>query len=105
MHVAHIQRVTQFFVNGVEIALLFHIEPRGVVKMGEFFLISSRDMVLFAIPFVSLILISQLRLNGIAKPPRGSASRSVRRCGMDLNGEPILRDPDGRLSGRRNRRK
>jgi len=73
--------------------------------MNESFLISGRDMVLFAIPFVSLILISQFRLNGIAKPLKKSVNQRMRRCGLDPNGEPILRDPDGRLSGTRNRRK
>jgi hypothetical protein len=94
-----------FFANGVEIALIFHVESRGDVEMNESFLISSRDMVLFAIPFVSIILISQFRLSAIAKPHKRSASQSARRCGMDLNGEPILRDPDGRVSEGPNRRK
>jgi hypothetical protein len=73
--------------------------------MSESFVISGRDMILFAIPFVSLILVSQFRLSGIAKPPKGSVSRSKRTCGINVNGEPVLRDPDGRVSGDRNRRK
>ena len=105
MHPAHLQRVTPLFANGVKIAPLLDVEPRGVVTVSESFFISGRDMVFFAIPFVSLILISQFRLNGIAKPLKKATNQRVRRCGMDLSGEPILRDPDGRLSEERNRRK
>jgi hypothetical protein len=62
-------------------------------------------MVFFAIPYVLLILVSQFRLDGIAKPLRKEVDRGTWRGGMDLSGEPILRDPDGRLSERRDRRK
>lgn len=63
--------------------------------MSETLLISGRDMVLFAIPFLSPIFISQFRMDGLAKPSKRSVNWGMQPCGMHSNREPIMRDPDG----------
>lgn len=67
--------------------------------MDEHILISSRDTLLVAVPFVFMLLITVLRLDQIIATPRGSMNRRRPPCGMDASGQPVLRDPDGRLSG------
>lgn len=59
---------------------------------------TSADTLLFAIPALGLLAASVFGLDGkmaqAAKPP----SHQSRLCGYDEQGEPILADPDGRLS-------
>lgn len=63
-------------------------------------LISGRDALLFAIPFIGLVFISLFRLDRVIAAPRESPVRHTRpACGVDEAGEPILCDPDGRRSG------
>jgi hypothetical protein len=73
--------------------------------MSESFLISGRDMVFYAIPFVLLTFACLFKLDGVATSSKQSANRRGSRCGASLNGEPVLRDPDGRLSEKCERRK
>jgi hypothetical protein len=61
-------------------------------------LISSRDTLLITIPFVLMLLISMFRLDEMIAAPRRSVGRRRSACGVDEFGEPILCDPDGRLS-------
>jgi len=67
--------------------------------LDEHILISGRDTLLIAIPFVLLLLFSVFRLDESMALPKGSLNRRRPACGIDKFGEPILRDPDGRLSG------
>jgi hypothetical protein len=62
-------------------------------------LVSGRDGLLVAIPFVLILLVSILRLDYLFATPKGSVNRRQQVCGMDESGEPILLDPDGRVSG------
>jgi hypothetical protein len=66
--------------------------------VGSTLVISGRDMVLFAIPSALLLLFSVFGLDQIIAAPKVPLSRRRPACGLDKHGEPILRDPDGRLS-------
>ena len=66
--------------------------------MDEHILISGRDTLLIAFPFVILLLFSVFRLGDSIASPKGTFGRRRPPCGTDQFGEPILRDPDGRLS-------
>jgi len=67
--------------------------------------ISSRDALLFAFPACLLLAFTVFRLGIGVAAPNVPLSRRRPKCGMDRFGEPILRDPDGKLSSmsRRNR--
>jgi hypothetical protein len=59
------------------------------------------DTILFGIPFIALLFLGFFRLDQVfasrnqsIEPPQRAFS------GLDEDGEPIVRDPDGRLSGR-----
>jgi hypothetical protein len=65
--------------------------------MHEDILISGRDTLLFAIPFVLMLLISIFRLDEALATPKGAMKRRRPACGLNEAGEPILRDPDGRV--------
>ena len=67
--------------------------------MGQNTLVSGRDALLVAIPFLLILLVSIFRLDYLFATPKGLASRRQQVCGMDESGEPILLDPDGRVSG------
>jgi hypothetical protein len=67
--------------------------------VGQNTLISGRDALLVAIPFVLILLVSIFRLDYIFARPKGAANRRQAVCGMDESGEPILLDPDGHASG------
>ncbi len=73
--------------------------------MDQHILISTRDTLLFAVPFFFMLLITLFRLDQIIAAPKGSFTQQRPRCGVDPTGEPILCDPDGRLSGIRPRRR
>lgn len=68
--------------------------------MGTNTLFFSKDAFLVAIPFLLLIVFAVFGLNdrlghaGTKEKPRR------RLCGVDGAGEPIMRDPDGKLSRR-----
>jgi hypothetical protein len=67
--------------------------------MEEHVLISGRDTLLIAIPFIVILMITMFRLDQILASPKQVVNGRRLACGMDKPGEPILRDPDGRLSG------
>jgi hypothetical protein len=60
-------------------------------------LVSGRDAFLVAIPFVFMLFLSVFRLD--ERLARHRAATTSRRPAMGMNeaGQPILRDPDGRL--------
>jgi hypothetical protein len=66
--------------------------------LGESIFSSNRDTLLVAIPFFIVLVISAFRLDQIIATPRIPLSRRRPRCGIDESGEPVLRDPDGKLS-------
>jgi hypothetical protein len=67
--------------------------------------LSGRDALLFALPSCFLLAFTVFRVGIGFATPKVPLSRRRPKCGMDRFGEPILRDPDGKLScmGRRNR--
>ena len=65
--------------------------------MHDTILISGRDSVLVAIPFVFMLFLNVFRLDETLARPRAATARSRPTSGMNEAGEPILRDPDGRL--------
>lgn len=73
--------------------------------MDQNILLSGRDSPLLAFPFVIFLFIAMFKLDQLIATPRGFMNRRRPPCGVDESGEPILRDPDGRLSGARRRRK
>jgi hypothetical protein len=73
--------------------------------MQEYLLLSSRDTLLIAVPFVVILMITIFRLDQIIASPREPLTGRRLACGLDEHGEPLLRDPDGRLSGPVRRRK
>jgi hypothetical protein len=66
--------------------------------MDKNILMSTTDTLLIAIPFVIMLLINVFRLDQIIAAPKAALSGRQLRCGTDRFGEPILCDPDGRLS-------
>jgi hypothetical protein len=62
---------------------------------------SSADTLLFAIPALGLLAASVFGLDERIACPEKQPSRQSRLCGYDEQGEPILTDPDGRLSSTR----
>jgi len=73
--------------------------------MHEWYLNSTRDTYLVAIPFLFILGLSLFRLDTIFGATRPSGNRRRPLCGMDENGEPLLADPDGRLSNPRPQRR
>jgi len=73
--------------------------------MDQSILMSGRDTLLVAIPLVLMIFFSIFRLDQIIARPRVSQIRRRPACGVNELGEPILCDPDGRLSGTRLRKR
>ena len=65
--------------------------------MHRMILSSGRDTLLVAIPFVAILLISIFRLDEALSTSQGALKRRRSVCGTDEDGEPILRDPDGRV--------
>jgi hypothetical protein len=72
--------------------------------MHEPILSSGRDTLLVAIPFVMMLFLSMFRLDEVLATPRGALNRRRPAPGLDEKGEPVLRDPDGSLSDRGQRR-
>ena len=58
-------------------------------------LVSGRDSLLIAVPFIVLLLSSVFGLDQLLATPKTAASRRRPACGIDEAGEPILYDPDG----------
>ena len=67
--------------------------------MDQSILMSGRDTLLVATPLLLMIFFSVFRLDQILARPKVSSIRRRPACGVDEFGEPILCDPDGRLSG------
>jgi hypothetical protein len=66
-------------------------------------LLSNKDTLLFAIPFLFMLFISVFRLDQVIAAPAGAQNRRPA-CGVDESGETILCDPDGRPSRIRKRK-
>ncbi len=66
--------------------------------MNEAFLSTGRDAFLVAVPLLLLQLIGLFRLDEIISKPKKTIKRRRPPCQMDEGGEPVLSDPDGRLS-------
>ncbi len=72
--------------------------------MHETILKSGWDTVLFAVPFLGLLLIGFFRLDEIFASNKKQIKRRPA-VGMDPEGEPYLSDPDGRMWRAQRRRK
>jgi hypothetical protein len=66
------------------------------VIMHEQVLGSTRDALLFALPFLGLLLVGLFRLDEMLITPKRRNSSRRPPSGVDINGEQILCDPDGR---------
>jgi hypothetical protein len=64
--------------------------------MHEQILSSTRDTLLFAIPFLGFLLMGLFRLDEVFYSPKRGRQARRPASGFDTNGEPILCDPDGR---------
>jgi hypothetical protein len=69
------------------------------------FLHSDGEIILFAVPFICILLMSFLRLDELIGMPKPGRKLQRTACGLDRDGEPVLCDPDGRTWSRAGRRK
>jgi hypothetical protein len=65
--------------------------------MHDTILISGRDSILVAIPFIFMIFLSMFRLDETLARPSAATARRRPASGMNEAGAPVLRDPDGQL--------
>jgi hypothetical protein len=61
-------------------------------------ILSNRDAMLFAVPFLVILFISMFRLDQLIATPTRPVRQRPSASDIDEHGEPILRDPDGRLA-------
>jgi hypothetical protein len=73
-------------------------------RMHEAILKSGWEALLFAVPFISMLLIGFLRLDEVVAAPKRPARPRRAECGQDEEGRAILTDPDGRRWERSRRR-
>jgi hypothetical protein len=64
--------------------------------MHETILKSGRDSLLFAVPFVAMLLLGFFRLDEVVAAPKRLAGHRWIECGEDEEGQTILTDMDGR---------
>jgi hypothetical protein len=64
--------------------------------MHEWYLNSTRDTYLVAIPFLFILGLSLFRLDTIFGASRRMSHHHRPPCALDEHGEPMLIDPDGR---------
>jgi hypothetical protein len=71
------------------------------LKVHEAIVSSGWDTLLLGVPFIALLFCGFFRLDQIIAAQRqpGERPRPVM-GGLDEDGEPLLRDPDGRPSGK-----
>lgn len=68
--------------------------------MYDSILHSNSDVVLFAIPFVGIFLLSLFRMDELVVAPKKKAKPRRTGYGLGRKGEPVLCDPDGRTWSR-----
>jgi hypothetical protein len=66
---------------------------------------SDWDVILFAIPFVGLFLLSLFRMDELIISPKKKARTPRAAYWLDRDGETLMCDPDGRSWSRAGRRK
>jgi len=66
---------------------------------------SNWDVILFAVPFIGIFLLSLFRMDELMAAPKGKTKPPRTAYGLDRDGEPVLCDPDGRTWSRVGRRK
>jgi hypothetical protein len=81
------------------------VENAEAERMYETILKSGWDTLLFAVPFISMLLIGFLRLDEVVAAPKRPAGHRRAVCGEDEDGQAILTDPDGRRWDRGRHRK
>jgi hypothetical protein len=73
--------------------------------MHETILKSGWEALLFAVPFIAMLLIGLFRLDEVVATPKRPAVHRRPECGHDVDGRAILTDPDGRRWDRAQHRK
>lgn len=73
--------------------------------MRELVLKSGWETLLFAVPFLGILVVWLFRLDELISTPKRRAKRRRRPAGLDDDGEPLMSDPDGRPWRARNSRK
>jgi hypothetical protein len=68
--------------------------------MHDAILNSGRDTFLIGIPFLAMLLVGFFRLDELIANPKKPGKHQRPPCGLDLDGRPILCDPDGRPWGK-----
>jgi len=64
--------------------------------MHQAILISGRDTLLVAVPFLVLFVISLFQLDKLFATPKGGIKLRRPLSGINKDGKPVLCDPDGR---------
>jgi hypothetical protein len=59
-------------------------------------ILSNRDALLFAVPFLVILFLSMFRLDQLIAAPKRPVRQRPSASDIDEHGEQILRDPDGR---------
>lgn len=69
--------------------------------MNDTLLSSGLDNILVALPFIGMLMVGFFRLDEILAAPRKRLANKPLHppCGVDLDGNPIVCDPDGRPWG------
>jgi hypothetical protein len=63
------------------------------------------DTILFAVPFIGLMLVVLFRLDHMFSQPKQRSKPRRPPSGLDRHGQPVMTDPDGRPWRRKSRRK
>jgi hypothetical protein len=66
--------------------------------MNEVVQTTGRDAYLIGVPLIVLLLVGLFRLDELVSRPKKTLKRPRLSCQIDQDGEPVLSDPDGRLS-------
>ena len=69
--------------------------------MHEVYLNSMKDTLLVGIPFVAVLAMGIFRLDTVFFSSKPTPKAGRQGCGLAADGEPIVVDPDGRVSHRR----
>ena len=65
---------------------------------------TGRDALLIGIPLIILMLVGLFRLDELFSRPQKAIKKRRLSCQMDEDGEPVISDPDGKLSKAPSRR-
>jgi hypothetical protein len=72
--------------------------------MHEVYLNSLKDTLLVGIPFIAVLALGVFRLDTLFFAAKKVTRAGRPGCGLDIDGEPLVVDPDGKPSHMRKRR-